>query len=454
MIHPFGFTYKDKTHYFVFDSESGSLHNVDYVTFLCVKNRFAIAMDAKEQADFNAVQKNEIDEINAELDQLVEQGVLDCKCTVTQTKKRTGEIKALCLHICHDCNLRCRYCFADEGTYRTADKAHMPVEVGLRAVDFLIANSGKRKNLEIDFFGGEPLMNMGTVKAVVEYARSLEKSTGKTFNFTMTTNCVLLSKENIDWLNENMYNVVLSIDGRKEIHNAVRKTPNGVDCFDLILNNALAFRKVRGDKSYYVRGTFTAKNLDFCDDILYLNDCGFDQISMEPVVTDIPDLAIKQEHIPTILKEYEKLAVAYLDRRKTKDKWFNFFHFMYDLEGDPCVVKRLTGCGSGCEYLAVTPKGDIYPCHQFAENKPYKMGNVLQSTDYDMSVSEIFAKNIVTNKPDCANCVAKYYCSGGCVANNMNFAGDMNKPYDISCQMMRKRFELSLAIAAIEACEE
>lgn len=454
MTHPFGFNYGGKTHYFAFDSESGSLHNVDYVTFLCIKNRLALPFEGSEAEDFAAISEQDKAEINKELDELREQGVLDSPCTVTQKKKRTGEIKALCLHICHDCNLRCRYCFADEGTYHTADKAHMPVEVGLRAVDFLIANSGNRKSIEIDFFGGEPLMNMKTVKAVVEYARSLEKSTGKTFSFTMTTNCVLLNEENRKWLNDNMYNVVLSIDGRREVHNAVRKTPSGADAFDLILNNALEFRKIRGDKSYYVRGTFTAKNLDFCEDILFLNDAGFDQISMEPVVTDIEELKIKKEHLPVIFKEYEKLAAAYIERRKTKDKWFNFFHFMYDLEGGPCVVKRLTGCGSGCEYLAVTPRGDIYPCHQFAERAPYKMGNVLVSTDYDKSVSEIFAGNIVTNKPDCTNCPAKYYCSGGCVANNLNFAGDMNKPYDISCAMMKKRFELSLAIAAIEACGE
>ena len=422
MTHPFGFTYGGKTHYFAFDSESGSLHNVDYVTFLCIKERLGLPFEGSEAADLRAISQTEKSEINSELDQLKADGVFDSPCTVTQKKKRTGEIKA--------------------------------VEVGLRAVDFLIANSGKRKSLEIDFFGGEPLMNMTTVKAVVEYARSLEASTGKTFSFTMTTNCLLLNEENRKWLNDNMYNVVLSIDGRREIHNAVRKTPNGADAFDVILNNALEFRKIRGDKSYYVRGTFTAKNLDFCEDVLYLNDCGFDQISMEPVVTDLPDLQIRKEHLPRIFEEYEKLAAAYIDRRRTEDKWFNFFHFMYDLEGGPCVIKRLTGCGSGCEYLAVTPRGDIYPCHQFAERKPYKMGNVLEGTGYDMSVSEIFAGNIVTNKPDCTNCPAKYYCSGGCVANNLNFAGDMNKPYDISCAMMKKRFELSLAIAAIEGAGE
>lgn len=449
MTHPFCFRFGDRTYSFLYDTESGSLHNVDHVTFLCAKERYGLDFTEQEKNEYARVSQTDRDEINAELDSLAAEGALDSPCTVTMNKKRIGEVKALCLHICHDCNLRCKYCFADEGTYHTSDRAHMPVEVGLKAVDFLIANSGKRQNLEIDFFGGEPLMNMETVKAVVEYARSREKETGKTFNFTMTTNCLLLNEENRRWLNDNMYNVVLSIDGRREVHNRVRKTPNGKDVFDVILNNALEFRKIRGDKSYYVRGTFTAQNLDFADDVLFLNDCGFDQISMEPVVTDIPELAIRQEHIPTILAEYERLARAYIERRRT-DKWFNFFHFMIDLEGGPCVIKRLTGCGSGCEYLAVTPRGDIYPCHQFAENKPYLMGNVLKSTEYDMSVSEKFACNIVTRKPECANCIAKYYCSGGCVANNLNYAGSMDKPYDISCQMMRKRMELSMAIYALE----
>ena len=268
----------------------------------------------------------------------------------------------------------------------------------------------------------------------------------------MTSNCVLLNDDTIDWLNKEMHNVVLSIDGRECVHNAVRKAVNGKDCYSLIAKNALNFAKVRGDKSYYVRGTFTAKNLDFASDVLALNDMGFDQISIEPVVTDIEDLKITKEHLPAILAEYERLAENYIDRRKT-DKWFNFFHFMIDLEGGPCIVKRLTGCGSGCEYLAVTPTGGIYPCHQFAENKDYYMGNVFDGTN-DLSISEKFADNIVTNKPDCANCMAKYYCSGGCVANNLNFAGDMAKPYDISCEMMRKRLELSLAINAIEGSEQ
>ncbi len=451
MVHAFNFCYHGRTYYFIWDVESGSLHNVDYVAFLYAKKKYAKLTDSKEIADFSVISSDELKDIEDEFSYLEQQGTLNTPCDVYAKRKRIGEIKALCLHICNDCNLRCKYCFADEGTYHTSERAYMSEEVGKKAIDFLIANSGKRNNLEVDFFGGEPLMNLSVVKSIVAYAREREKESGKTFYFTMTTNCVLLNDETIKWLNEEMHNVVLSIDGRECVHNAVRKAVNGKDCYSLIANNAIKFAKVRGNKSYYVRGTFTARNLDFSDDVLALNDMGFDQISMEPVVTDIDDLKITKEHLPAILAEYEKLAEKYIDRRKT-DKWFNFFHFMIDLEGGPCLVKRLTGCGSGCEYLAVTPTGGIYPCHQFAENKDYYMGNVFDGK-LDLSVSEKFAENIVTNKPDRKDCIAKYYCSGGCVANNLNFAGSMGKPYDISCEMMRKRFELSLAIDAIEGSE-
>lgn len=451
MVHAFKFAYRGKAYHFLWDNESGSLHNVDKVAFLYAKKRYGQTLEDKEEEEFLSIAEEDIKELGEEFDELEKSGVLNSPCDTYAKKKRVGEIKALCLHICNDCNLRCRYCFADEGTYHTSDRAFMSEEVGKKAIDFLIAHSGKRKNLEVDFFGGEPLMNLNVVKAIVDYARSKEAESGKRFDFTMTTNCVLLNDETIKWLNEEMHNVVLSIDGRHDVHSAVRKAVNGKDCYDLIANNAMKFAKVRGDKSYYVRGTFTAKNLDFASDVLALNDMGFDQISIEPVVTDIEDLKITKEHLPAILKEYERLAENYIDRRKG-DKWFNFFHFMIDLEGGPCLVKRLTGCGSGCEYLAITPKGGIYPCHQFAENSDYYMGNVFDG-DVDMSISDKFADNIVTNKPDCSGCMAKYYCSGGCVANNLNYAGDMSKPYDISCEMMRKRLELSLAINAIEGAE-
>lgn len=451
MVHAFSFNYHSKAYRFIWDNESGSLHNVDYVAFLYAKVKYNLPMSESEKADFDKTDKQEIAQIDEEFSQLEKEGVLNSPCGQYPTSKRIGEIKALCLHICNDCNLRCRYCFADEGTYHTTERAYMSEEVGKKAIDFLIANSGKRHNLEVDFFGGEPLMNLKVVKAIVAYARQREKESGKEFHFTMTTNCVLLNDETIKWLNDEMYNVVLSIDGRECVHNAVRKAVNGKDCFSLIAGNAIKFAKARGKKSYYVRGTFTAKNLDFASDVLALNDMGFDQISMEPVVTEIEDLKITKEHLPAILKEYDRLAENYIDRRKT-DKWFNFFHFMIDLEGGPCLVKRLTGCGSGCEYLAVTPTGGIYPCHQFAENKDYYMGNVFEGK-INLDISKKFAKNIVTNKPDCANCMAKYYCSGGCAANNLNYAGSMDKPYDISCEMMRRRLELSLAINAIEGAE-
>ncbi len=259
MVHAFKFAYHDKAYHFVWDNESGSLHNVDYVAFLYAKKRYGQALDEKESKDFFAINQADLQELEKEFDELETMGILNTPCTSFAKKKRIGEIKALCLHICNDCNLRCKYCFADEGTYHTQERAYMSEEVGKKAIDFLIAHSGKRNNLEVDFFGGEPLMNLDVVKAIVEYARSREKESGKSFNFTMTTNCVLLNDKNIEWLNKEMYNVVLSIDGRHDVHRAVRKAVNGKDCYDLIANNAIKFAKARGDKSYYVRGTFTPR---------------------------------------------------------------------------------------------------------------------------------------------------------------------------------------------------
>lgn len=447
MVHTFSYAHKGRNYHFLWDAESGSLHNIDRPAYLVAKERYS-ELDDAQRIEYKGLDNALIDEINAEFSALEETNQLNTPAPEGHVRKKIGEIKALCLHICHDCNLRCQYCFAGEGTYHTA-RYYMSFEVGKAAIDFLIEHSGKRHNLEVDFFGGEPLMNLDVVKRIVEYARSVEKANNKRFSFTMTTNCVLLDDATIEWLNEEMSNVVLSIDGRPNIHNAVRRTVNGKDAYNIILANAKKFASVRGDKSYYVRGTFTSNNLDFADDIIYLRDQGFQQISVEPVVLPLDDsLAITQQHLPAILKEYERLAELYLESR-ANGKWFNFFHFMLDLEGGPCVVKRLTGCGSGCEYLSVTPIGDIYPCHQFAEEEGYKMGNVLNG-DFSTKVSEVFSENAVTNKPACKDCPAKYYCSGGCAANNAHFAGGIDNPYPISCEMMKKRFELSLAIAAIE----
>ena len=431
-----------ETRYFLYDVESGSLHNVDAAAFLVAKKRYSSLSD-EEILSYSKIPFADVDEINAELDELEKQGLLNTPAKVYPLPCN-GEIKAMCLHICHDCNLRCPYCFAKDGTYNTP-KDYMTFEVGKAAIDFLIEKSGKRTNLEVDFFGGEPLMNMKVVKQIVEYAKEQTAKHNKNINFTMTTNGILLNEENRKWLNENMNNVVISIDGREEVHDKLRITPNGKGCQSLILNNALEFRKIRGNKSYYIRGTYTKNNLDFAEDVFYLNDKGFDQISVEPVVLpENDDLAIKAEDIPTVLKEYDRLAKEYVVRRKG-EKWFNFFHFMIDLKHGPCVYKRLRGCGAGNEYVAVTPIGDIYPCHQFAGDEKYKMGSVLTG-EFDCEAQKRYAGCTVYTKDGCADCEAKYYCSGGCMANAVHFEGDMNKPYKAGCSLMRKRFLTSLAI--------
>ena len=453
MVHSFSFTYKNNPRYFLYDIDGGSLHIIDKTAFLVCKHKYELAdMTAEELADYELVSAEDKAEIEAELQELVDKDLLE-KQEQRYQINRNGEIKALCLHICHDCNLGCKYCFAHEGTYNT-EKDYMSFEVGKAAIDFLISHSGNRHNLEADFFGGEPLMNLDVVKQIVEYAKAECKKAGKVINFTMTTNCVLLDKDTIDWLNKEMFNIVLSIDGRPEVHNRMRRTHNDKDTQALVLKNAKAMRAVRGDKSYYARGTFTANNLDFANDVLYLNDQGFDQISMEPVVADENcDYAIREEHIPQILAEYDRLAEAYLDRR-ANGKWFNFFHFMIDLKNGPCVTKRLTGCGAGREYVAVSPVGDIYPCHQFVGgSEEYYMGNVLTG-EFNREIQSKFADIVVYDKEGCKDCFAKYYCSGGCSANSLNYAGSLLKPYKISCEMMRKRYELSLAIYAIENLQE
>ena len=446
MVYCFTSDVSGKTEYFLYDVESGSLHNVDKSAYLVAKQKYSSLTD-EEFLSYGLLTKAETEEIDSELSELERQGVLNSPATVYNLNC-TGEIKALCLHICHDCNLRCPYCFAKDGTYNTP-KDYMTFEVGAAAIDFLIEKSKNRQNLEVDFFGGEPLMNMGVVKRIVEYANEKVKEAGKSIHFTMTTNGVLLGEENRRWLNANMFNVVISIDGRPEVHDKLRVTPNHKGCQALVLENAKEFRKIRGDKSYYIRGTFTANNLDFSKDVLYLNDEGFDQISVEPVVLPQSDpLAIKEEDIDKVLAEYDVLAKEYIKRRKT-DKWFNFFHFMIDLKQGPCVYKRLRGCGAGNEYVAVTPTGDIYPCHQFAGQTEYKMGSVLDRT-FDTEAQKRFAECTVYTKKGCSDCVAKYYCSGGCNANAVHFSGDINTPYKEACAMMRKRFLTSLAIYAAE----
>ena len=359
-------------------------------------------------------------------------------------------VKAMCLNIAHDCQLRCKYCFASTGDFGKGRKL-MSFETGKHAIDFLLENSGDRPNLELDFFGGEPLMNFGVVKQVVEYARSREKEYNKKFRFTITTNGLLLDDEKIDFINREMSNVVLSIDGRKEVNDFFRVLPNGQGCYDMILPKYQKLVAGRGDKEYYVRGTFTNKNLDFSNDVFALNDAGFDQISIEPVVGDDDIYALTEKDLPAVFAEYEKLSLKLLEREK-EGKKFNFFHFMLDLDQGPCAIKRLRGCGCGNDYVAITPDGDIFPCHQFVGIDEYKMGNIDEGT-FDQEMKKDFAKAHVYSKPDCRECWAKFYCSGGCNANNYQYMGDIRSAHKISCQLEKKRLECAIMMKAVRMAD-
>lgn len=429
MVHVFNF----KDYYYIYDSGSGSLHECDKDTALYLKARC-------EGGVMPSLSAEKISEIESDVKALKDSGLLFAEEVKTAPVK-SDKVKALCLHICHDCNLRCRYCFADEGAYHS-EREFMSLETAISAIDFLLKNSGERKVLEVDFFGGEPLMCLDTIKKVVAYAREQGDKAGKKFLFTTTTNALLLDGDAIDFFNREMENVVLSLDGRREVHDAIRKTKNGKGSFDLVIDNVKKFVRSRGDKSYYVRGTFTSKNLDFSKDVLFLAESGFDSISMEPVVTDIDDLAIKEEHIDAICGEYENLCEKYLEKH-FKGEGFNFFHFNIDLEGGTCLQKRVSACGAGNEYFSVVPNGDIYPCHQFAGNKDFLLGNVKDGIK-NSGIRNQFAENSLFTRKECDNCFAKFICSGGCSANNYNFTGDMNTPYKITCAMMKKRIECGM----------
>lgn len=434
MVH----TFNIDGNYYLFDSESGALHVCDILTTQVVKKLNG------EEYDLNGVDNNLIKEIEEEILTLKEEGVLFAE-NIKETPIKSNLVKALCLHICHDCNLSCKYCFAGKGKYKGKSE-YMSFEVAKLAVDFLIKNSGNRKILEMDFFGGEPLMNLDVVKKTIDYAKTQGEQHGKKFLFTLTTNGVLLDEETAKYLNNEMENVVLSVDGRKEVHNGVRQTINGKGSYDVIIENIKNFVKMRGDKHYYVRGTFTNKNLDFANDVVALCDAGLTEISLEPVVLDKDhELYIKKESLEDIKKEYLRLANIYLERKKKGERLFNFFHFNIDLEGGVCLKKRVSACGAGNEYFSVTPNGDIFPCHQFASNPNYKMGNVFSGT-INEDIRKIFSENSLFTKEKCKNCFAKYHCSGGCAANNINFNGDINSPYEITCEMMKTRMECAMHI--------
>ncbi len=428
MVHVF--QYHD--HFYIYDTGSASLHECDETTAKVLKGETIGLSD------------EEVKEAMRDVDGLKQEGLLYADEVKTYPIK-SDEVKALCLHVSHDCNLRCRYCFADEGAYHSVRET-MNFNTAKAAIDFLLGNSGKRKVLEVDFFGGEPLMNLEVVKKTVCYAKEEGAKLGKKFLFTTTTNGLLLDDETIGFLNEEMENVVLSLDGRKDVHDAVRKTVSGKGSFDVVIEKIKKFVRARGDKHYYVRGTFTAKNPDFAKDVLFLADNGFDSVSMEPVVTDISDLQITEEMLPRIEQEYETLADEYI-KREEEGKGFLFFHFNVDLEGGPCLQKRVSACGAGNEYFSVVPNGDIYPCHQFAGDKDFIMGNVLDGK-LNGEIRKKFAESCLFTRKKCGDCFAKFICSGGCNANNYHYNGDIDEPYEMTCAMMKKRIECALHILA------
>lgn len=451
MIH----RYQKKGLNFVLDVNSGAVHLLDDISYAVSGLLDENMGDTCPQSIIDALPDYTADEIREAYDELYELkkvGQLfaqDDYIDVSRYIPVNAPVKALCLHVAHDCNLRCKYCFASTGDFGQGRKI-MPPEIAKKAIDFVIARSGVRHNIEVDFFGGEPLMAWDTVTQTVDYARSLEKKYNKKFRFTITTNGLLLDEDKRKYINENMDNCVLSLDGRREVNDEFRKTVAGTGSYDTIVPKFKALVDERDPNlDYYARGTFTSHNLDFAEDVLSIADAGFDRLSVEPVTAD-PGCGydLTEDDLPKIEAEYDRLTDIMLERKK-EGKPFTFFHFMVDLDQGPCVVKRLRGCGAGYEYVAVTPDGDIYPCHQFVGKDEFKQGSVLDQS-FNMDIAQTFAGMNIYSRPKCQKCWAKFYCSGGCSAANYNMNHDMNDSYDLGCEMERKRLECAIYLKAMD----
>lgn len=446
--------FKQGDKYFVLDVNTGAVHVVDELVYDILdddklKEKVDIINELKGKYD-----EEEISEAYDEIQELVKEEVLYSPDQYEEIAHSSMDdrdyIKAVCLNIIHGCNLRCKYCFADEGEYH-GNKGVMSVETAKKAIDYVIKRSGPRKNIEIDLFGGEPTLIMDTIKEIIKYARDNEAKWNKNIRFTMTTNATLLNDEMMEFMDKEMGNIILSLDGRKEVNDRVRIKPDGSGSYDDILPNIkkMISKRTKG-KTYYVRGTFTRDNVDFYEDVVSMLNEGFREISIEPVVLEEGHpLAIREEDLPEIFDNYDKLYNEMARRKREGKDEFTFYHFNIDLQGGPCVYKRISGCGSGFEYVAITPQGDVYPCHQFVGKEEYKLGSIFDDT-YDAELGKKFKKAHIYNKPKCRECWARFYCSGGCQANNVNFNGDMNIPYEIGCKMQKKRIECAIALKAEE----
>ncbi|MBQ9471552.1 MAG: thioether cross-link-forming SCIFF peptide maturase [Ruminococcus sp.] len=455
MIH----RYKLNGYNIVLDVFSGSVHVVDDLAYDVIglyEDKSAdemIPLMLEKYSGDSEIDETEIRDCIADIEELKNEGKLftsdDYADLAFDFKARNTVVKALCLHVAHTCNLNCEYCFASQGKYH-GDRALMSFDVAKQAIDFLIENSGSRRNLEVDFFGGEPLMNFEVVKEITAYCRSIEKEKGKNFRFTLTTNGVLLDDEVIDFANKECHNVVLSLDGRKEVHDRLRKTVNGVGSYDVIVPKFKHFVERRGNRGYYMRGTFTHNNTDFTNDIFHMADLGFTELSMEPVVCPPDDpYALTYDDLPVLFEQYEILAKDML-RREKEGKPITFYHYMLDLGSGPCIYKRISGCGSGTEYMAVTPWGDLYPCHQFVGDPKYLLGNVYDGVT-NTAVQDEFKLCNAYARPDCKDCWAKLYCSGGCAANAYHATGKVTGTYKYGCELFKKRMECAIMMKVAQA---